>query len=655
MSDPNDRASLFEPPENLDTEERKRSNCLPIALGVSAVLLVLVLIAGGLFFAGLGLVQTRQSNIPGLLPANTQVYGSITPALSDLPNIARLQAAYPQAFVEENPEAADEQLADVGISFAEDIQPWLGAEASFAIWNADNVDELTTALESEDPQEVVEVVDIAIMIAASNPTAAEEFLIKLANNLEDGGATIDESVYNEVTIYTVTESEQIPDSSFAVARNMVIFADEVASIEGIIDQEEGAENTLVNNPAYQRLRAAQPEDAIGFVFIDAAPIVEAMQTNAEAGIDEALSPEQSERMLEQIDNLAFLEAIGLSISLAGEGVAFDATITGERAALTADADAILTEISEPVDRARLESISRDAFGVMTFRIPTSFTDQILEGFNAEPGGDVAIQQFEEDTGINLERDLLSWLSGDFSIVLLPGETVADFEIPLTLYFALNTPDRDAAQTGMDKLADLLVETSGGQVEFQTAPVGNVEWQAITDISDPESDTPIAGYGFVGEDLVIALGNTAIEGATNGSQNPITDTPAMIATLGNLPDPNGGVLFFDTHKTYDVFAAFGGLLGGFLPSEDPLQEPPGGEGGLPPELNPIQGVGMAGTPGVSEEGIARGRLFLYIAPVEGPATDDAEGPDGSDSPDDASSDPESEAPAEEPALEENEEE
>jgi hypothetical protein len=611
MTSPQERDMLFQTPDEEEESGKSRRGCIIGA--VVAVLLLLILVVGGVYAFTAGLfqfAQQRQSNIPAILGADTWMYGTITPALSDLPNIARLQAAYPQLFVEQDPEAANEQLEEFGLTFQEDIQPWLGPEVAFAFaGDTDFLAEMSAQPQPQEvsPEELFQQMNLLVLIASTNDEAAQAFLNKLRSNLEDDGAQFTEISHQDVTIYEQTNPEpDEPPLAFAVAKNHVVFATGAAPIQSLIDREEGGADTLASATSFQRLRDSLPDNAIGYIYIDGQTIGNVNQQSMEQSLDQ-LPPELADQFRGQVELTQAIEAIGLSISLENEGIAFDGTGVMNLEQVSEENLQLVDTYSQPVSSERLANISDEALLLATFRIPEDLGEQFMEGFNAMEGGEEAMQELNMLLGFNLEEDLLSWLAGEGSLVLMPGEQVGDIILPATVYVSLQTPNLSAAEEGMQNIAEVAEIQSGGMLIFTEATLGNNTWQAF---QLPGNEQPLGGYGTVNDEIVIAFGNNAMTAAATGSESPITSTPAFQAVLSSLPDPNTGVAYINVPDTYDTLDSLGTFV------EPPTDEQLAQQEELRRNIEPVRGIGAAAAPGFNENGVARTRMFVYIQPVEG---------------------------------------
>ncbi len=599
MSDPQDRDSMFEAPDETGTEKKG----FPVA-AIIGIVVVLLLIAGGIAAAAMGLfgaaeeaITQRESNIPQLLGDDTQIYGSITPALSDLPNAARLQEAFPEAFVQEDPEQLNQGLSEIGLTFEEDIEPWLGQEMAFAVGGVEDYEAFAQALQVEDFEQLYAMTDFTVLAASTDDTAAQSFLDKLISSAEEEGAEVGTITYNETSITTLADDPEAPLVYTTVAQEHVVFTNRAEVLEGIIDATGENENSLASSARYQKLRSNQPADAVGFIYVDGEIVTEPFDLFGGELLAQ-LPAGQREQMAQQLDAVQAFESLGFSISLAETGVAFDITSVNDLEALDEEMMAMVEQTRETIDSGRMQRISETAYAFITFVVPSNFNEQVMQSIEMQEGGEAAIADFEAQSGINLEQDILSWFMGSSSLVFLPGEQMGDFETPVTGYFSMNTSNMEAAQAGLDKIAGILEEQGGGMILFQEENIGNANWQTIP---NPMTGETVGGYGFIDDEVVIAFGQTALEAAGSGTDSPITNTEAFGNVADNLPEPNAGIMYINVNEIIAVLESMG--MGAVGPQEEEILR----------RIEPIRAIGASSTP-VNDEGVVTARLFIHIEPV-----------------------------------------
>lgn len=576
-------------------EPKKSRTWLWVLLGGGLLGLLLIGLGGVLLATNL---LGRQSAIPQLVGADTQFYATIQPSLSDLPNVQKLQEAYPELFVDKDPSSADKQLEEtLGVKFKEDVQPWIGREMAIAVSGLKDFTLEGGSLSGDAANELARQAKVTIILASRDDSKAQEFLDKQRAARSDKGQSFDESEHGGIKIFQQRDGDSSPIAAFALVRSNVVFATSKDVIEAMIDRDGDGEDTLQKNPRYAALRGQLPETAVGHVFVDG-NILSTMSTSVLEQSLDSLPPEQSSQLEEQLATVRALQGLGLSISIAAEGVQFDTAMTFDLNKLSGKAKEQIEATREPVDGERLKAISRDAIGLLTFKIPSTFKEQVLSAIRAQENGEETLQQFEEQVGFNLETDLLDWFQGDASLVILPGDKIGDVTLPATGYFAIKPKDRGAAEAGMEKIAAAIEKLAGGEsFSFQEEEVGGATWQVV---KDPSSDTSVAGYGFVKDDLVIGFGMSALGSAGSGGTSPITDNDDFKTIQGKLATTNGGILFVHVGNALRAAEDAGVNL-------DELND-----GQTAKSLRPIKAIGAAGEPGINADGVAKSRLFVVIS-------------------------------------------
>ncbi|MBO9348022.1 MAG: DUF3352 domain-containing protein, partial [Chloroflexus sp.] len=255
-------------------QSSRRSNLPLLIAGISVGVLLIAIGAGALLF---NLLTQRASRIPELLPAETQIFAAITPNLSDLPNIDRLRRAFPETFDYQNDQTTSDLLAEqFGVSFNEDIAPWIGAEMALAVYgipverivdpNVGNLDSpfgLPTPPTSVNDDAISEG-NILLIVSIRDQRAAQAFLDKQRTFRESKGERFTSSTTNGITIY----ASDTPDSAFAafaLARDMVVFANKPDGIATLIQQP--ADTSLARNTSFQATVQSLPNDRIGTIYI----------------------------------------------------------------------------------------------------------------------------------------------------------------------------------------------------------------------------------------------------------------------------------------------------------------------------------------------------------------------------------------------------
>ncbi|MEI7645247.1 MAG: DUF3352 domain-containing protein [Chloroflexales bacterium] len=564
----------------------RRTQMLLIGGGVIA----LIAIAVGVAVLAFTLLGRRPNSIPQLLAGDTQIYAAITPNLSDLPNIDRLRKAFPETIDYQNNITTTNQLRDLlGVDFKTDIAPWIGTEVAVAVSGLpfDTLFDPRSASLAGDTSQI-EKAKVTLVFTSRDEKAAQAFLDKQRKYREGKGQQFASSQAQDSTIYAQQGGTPSPITAFGIVRGNVIFATSADLITAIAARDPNGKDTLAASPRFQQVLAALPAGHIGFVFVDGVPLSNAVSANTEKIVGQ-IQGTTADRLREQLKSAAALQGVGLSISILADGVAFDALVQVDRAKLSQATLDQIKETADPVSADRVGRISSDALSALSFRLPASLGQQISDAIASTPGAAEQVASVEKQFDLDLKRDLLSWLQGEATIVLMPGEDVVGTPAPVTGYFALKTNNKAAAQDGLKRITTAIDTAGGGMLALREEQLGGVAWQVIG-----PSQQVVVGYAFIGDDLVIGVGPKTLTAAAS-PKAPLSGNPAYQVGLKAVPAPNAGLIFVNVPSIVSLSQQMGAF------SDLTVAD----------RLKPFKAITAAGAPGIDEKGVAHGRLYLVI--------------------------------------------
>ncbi|NTW00749.1 MAG: DUF3352 domain-containing protein [Oscillochloris sp.] len=564
----------------------RRTLMLLIGGGVLALILIAV---GAVVLAG-QLFTKRPNSIPQLLAGDTQIYAAITPNLSDLPNIERLRQAFPEAVDYQNDESVNKQLKEsLGVTFNEDVAPWIGTEVAFAISGIPFDDMLNPEAAALGESPDITNSKVVFVLTSRDEKAAQAFLDKQRQFREGKGEQFTSSQAEGATIYARQGGDPSPIAAFGLVRGNVIFATNSDLITAIATRDANGKDTLAASTRYQQVLAALSADRLGFVFVNGEPMAQALQANRDQFVAE-LPEATANQLLEQLKSVDALQGVGFSFSVLADGVAFDAITVFDRAGLSQATLDQLKEAGNPVSTERVGSVSADALAAVSFRLPSTFGEQIRQNIESTPDAAEQVAMMEEQFNIDLDRDLFSWLEGEGTLVLMPGEEIAGSPLPVTGYIAIKPSDAAAAKDGMGRIMAAIDKASEGQLGLHEETIGGVAWQAFG-----VADEVAGGYGFVGDDLVIGIGLKTLETVASPAK-PLSGEPVYQLGTKVLPAPSASLMFVNLPSIVSLMeeqAAF----------DDPT---------VTERLKPFKAITGGVTPGIDDKGVSSGRLFFVIS-------------------------------------------
>jgi len=153
------------------------------------------------------------------------------------------------------------------------------------------------------------------------------------------------------------------------------------------------------------------------------------------------------------------------------------------------------------------------------------------------------------TTLDMERDLLSWMKGEFAVSLVPNtpknDTPGDFRAGLV--FMVKVSDRKLAETSLQKLDDVIKN----QYQFQIQQ-GTVANQPVTNWIGPFG-TLTASHGWLDKDIAfLVLGAPITDKIVPKPNKTLASNLAYQQTVPTEPSPTNGQFFLDVERMVNNF-------------------------------------------------------------------------------------------------------
>jgi hypothetical protein len=153
------------------------------------------------------------------------------------------------------------------------------------------------------------------------------------------------------------------------------------------------------------------------------------------------------------------------------------------------------------------------------------------------------------TNLDLERDLLSWMGGEFSVSIVPNVTkegsIENFRAAFV--FMVEASDRDRAETALKQLDEVIKNQYQFQVKYTTVanrPV--VNWLG-------PFGTQTATRGWLdGNIAFLALGAPVSERILPKPNYSLNSTTMFQTSVPKEPNPTNGQVFIDVERTAKYF-------------------------------------------------------------------------------------------------------
>jgi len=439
---------------------------------VAAVVAVAV-VAGGAY-AVTRFVAPAHDDALTLVPKHSVLYANVflSPSTSQKRALEDLLSKFEAV---KNPEEAEDKLTrlidyllgDSSLTYEDDLEPWLGPQAAFFVGDFDQL-----------------VPEAAALIATTDEDATRAMMDKLD---EDAGEEPEEEEYESVP-YDLYPEEQL--ASGFVEDFWVVGSE--SGFKAVVDTTQ-AEESLADVGRFDSVTSRLTDDPIAMFYADVSALFEAFGRAAGAA---GMTTE--DRAAFEAMGFDHFGPVAAALSLRKDGVLFEsASRVPEEGPLSAFVNPGAGLLS------KLPAESWVALGVGDLGAYVErFLDLAVD--LAPPGTDPMFfeDQFTVETGLDLRRDLLSWI-GDAG-VFVQGTGFLDLGGGLVL----EATDAAAAAGALDKLAALATR-EGAPV--RPDEVGGAAGYAIQEVGMPEPVYAVAR----GDRVVVAYGQKATGDALSG--------------------------------------------------------------------------------------------------------------------------------------------
>ena len=423
-------------------------------------------------------------------------------------------------------------LANTGLNYQKDIQPWLGDEITLAVTSLDF---------DRDPETGVQP-GYLLALTTKDPELAREFLqISFSEQAIAGSSDLVFEQYKGVNLIYKRPLEPGEDSTnlatSAVVGDFVLFANHPKVLRDAINNVEVPDLNLKNAPAYRDALKTILEPRIGVAYLNL-PAVSAWIANAPA-------PETPE----------VKQAIAVVLSLQPQGLAAQTALIGvageenQAPALSAPVGALQYIPAPSALAAAGTKLNQFWRQIATGLEPDSPLQQLLSQ---------ALNRIQEPLGIDLPQDIFSWVQGEYALALVPRP---ERQQPDWVFVAEKVPgaNLEPAIEHLDKLAKQQ-GLSVGDVPLLNTEV--TAWTQLLTASRDKAgkketavrlDAQVKGvHTSIGNYEIFATSLEALDRAIAGADTSLLGSEAFKLSTAPLPRENDGYFYIDWKESQPIF-------------------------------------------------------------------------------------------------------
>lgn len=420
----------------------------------------------------------------------------------------------------------DRLLTANGYSYQQDIQPWVGNTAMVAFLRNKIAIPLPPRSPGAPPPPPAQQ-SVAIILPIANPIKAKELLAK-PKPLNQGKMV--ERNYKGVQ---VTETQGVPDRNFSVAvlgTNYLAVTTDPAATDRIIDTYKG-EPSLAKIPGYgDAIEQIKNPGAFGQIYVNI-PVAAAF---AAANSARQITPENLEK---QQQNQGF----ATTVTLDAEGMGFKSISW-----LKPDSQkriAVENNAEKMVNRLPSDTIMMVSGGNLQ-----RLWQDYVSGADANPIAPIDPQvlrtALKSTTGLDLDKDLINWMAGEFSVSLIPAPAKNPKDkFAAGFVFMVETNNRRAADKSLKQLDDTM-KTKGFRVEeIQAGGKRAIKWTS-----------PFGGItvtrGWLNDVAFLTVGAPVLDAILPAPKSPLLGSELFQKTVRSQLKPHNGNFYIDTESAFN---------------------------------------------------------------------------------------------------------
>ncbi len=432
-------------------------------------------------------------------------------------------------------------LADTGLDYQRDVQPWIDDEITLAVTSVDVDRDASNGRQT----------GYLMAIATKNAQKSREFLELLFTKRAIAGTELmfeqykgiklisdNQQLSSAVTQKPDTHSDKFRQNSFSgavVGDRFILFANHPKVLRDAINNVQAADLNLTTSSQYQKALTLLPADKIGLTYLNL-PSVAAWQ-----GLEPAAQKYDSQIIALEVNRKGLLAETTLLAAPDQEIAPSPPTLPQTVGALQYIPAATQFSISGS-DLSHLENTNLNQLWqqVSTLSGSSSGASRLVK----QP-----LAELQARWGIELPKDIFSWVQGEYALGLLPreGQTTPDF-----IFVAEKS---DVAVQGISRL-DAVAQQQG--LSLAQLPLQNQKISAWTQlITAPASSSDADGSSFtlkakvqgvhtgVGNYEIFTTSVDAMDQALKAAKNgALVNSPNFQASVDAIPKPNQGYLYLD---------------------------------------------------------------------------------------------------------------
>ncbi len=465
----------------------------------------------------------------------------------------------------------ESDTADSGLTWADDVEPWLGNEAvlfieSIPLYEADATttpdQPMGFILHSTDMDATRTFVNTLVEQEKAKATTSTykgitiiqmESQNSLSNILPDANSLLSSTSTVDTAVTTAPSQSQI-----AYIDSYLVVTSTKAMMQKVIETYQGAAN-FSHKSGFSELKAGLPTEALARVYVDMGALL-AAASNTQT--DPTLTASTS--ILSDSSLTGAYGLSGFAVTSQKDGLLMTSLASYDRAKLS---DAGITSIQQPFTPALVESVPGDtAFYTESNDLQASIQDILTVVGRSESGFDADYSSLKKQLAgfpfsFDIDEDLLGWMNNRYAVALAPqGDTFS-----VSLIFTIE--DQAKASDGLDKLRSVLQTVMLSQLAtspsalptaeslFKKQTIAGIDVWTLNYADLP--DYAQISYAFVGSNLILTSNPQTIAkyvGVEAKTTASLAADPRFTSMFDRFPSEMTSLAYLNTDPLWTIIKA-----------------------------------------------------------------------------------------------------
>ncbi|MDJ0717933.1 MAG: DUF3352 domain-containing protein [Prochloraceae cyanobacterium] len=399
---------------------------------------------------------------------------------------------------------SQEKAITQNINYEEDIQPWLG-------------NMMLAALPSQTKE-----AKFLLVVGIKDKVAAAKFMDKFKQELQD---SIEISQYKGIPIIKV-ESKSEGTFNIAILDDKMVVSPENKTVEKAIDTYKGGASFADKKGAKEILTQTSIDNNTLFQLYvpDYSGLLKQLM---QASGENPATFKSIQKELNYVDSMLISLRIEENRGILMQSVAkYNSNFKFPK----------YPEISGKI----LSKIPGDSLLLISGGGISQTWSWLREQFEENPdlkqSLDIAKVSLKAETDLDLDRDIIGWMDGEFAISILPSNRQPAF---ISGAMVITTSERSIAENTLDTIEGLA--KSKGVVVKDT----NFAGKEVTEYQDALEGQVVLAYGWLDDrSLAISMGDEADKIISLKSSDSLAQNPDFQTITSNLPKKNLGYFYIN---------------------------------------------------------------------------------------------------------------